>query len=246
MEIIYSDVAGPFAVASTAGNCYFTTFIDAYTDKKWVRFLKHKSGYSQEFKKWHALVTTETGLKVGTLHSDRGGEYISSELEDWLQLHGIKHNKTAAHSPHQNGVAEWYNRTLVESAHTSLIHASLPSNMWAEAINHSNEILNAAPSKKLSGSSSYIKWFNKPFDVSNLHVFGCWVEALDPSHHTKLAPKTFSGRYLGPATDGPGYKVWNPSTKHVSITRSAHFFDFKCPTLPAMHATPTTTTDITH
>ena len=58
------------------------------------------------------------------LRSDGGGEYISLQFQ-FLMDEGITQQKTAAYKPQQNGVAERFNRTLIEMARTTLIHAKL-------------------------------------------------------------------------------------------------------------------------
>ena len=40
LEVIYSDVCGPFEVKSLGGNNYFVSFIDEFTRKIWIYFIK--------------------------------------------------------------------------------------------------------------------------------------------------------------------------------------------------------------
>nr|GEU89607.1 hypothetical protein [Tanacetum cinerariifolium] len=47
---------------------------------------------------------------------------------------GISHETSVAQSPHQNGVVERRNRTLVEAARTMLINAKSPLFLWAKAV----------------------------------------------------------------------------------------------------------------
>ena len=55
---------GAFSVTSLGGSRYYITFIDDSSRKVWVYFLKNKSDVFEAFKKWKAMVETETGLKV--------------------------------------------------------------------------------------------------------------------------------------------------------------------------------------
>ena len=48
---------------------------------------------------------------------------------------GITHTFSAPRTPHQNGVVERKNRTLIEAARTMLEESKLPTYFWAEAIN---------------------------------------------------------------------------------------------------------------
>eukprot|EP00253_Pinus_taeda_P036572 PITA_36572 len=49
LEIVHSDVCGPMQTPSLAGSQYFLTFIDDFTRKFWVYFLKNKSEVFEKF-----------------------------------------------------------------------------------------------------------------------------------------------------------------------------------------------------
>ena len=42
LEIVHFDIFGPMQTSSIGGCNYFLTFIDEYSRKTWVYFLKHK------------------------------------------------------------------------------------------------------------------------------------------------------------------------------------------------------------
>ena len=54
---------------------YFTTFIDDYSRKTWIYFLKKKDEVFSKFKEFKALVENSTNRKIKVLRSDNGGEY---------------------------------------------------------------------------------------------------------------------------------------------------------------------------
>ena len=43
--------------------------------------------------------------------------------------------KTVHENPHQNGVVERMNKTIMERARSIRIHAGLPKQFWADAVN---------------------------------------------------------------------------------------------------------------
>ena len=59
---------------------------------------------------------TQTGSKIKILKSGNATEYVSATQSNRLTELGIIHEKSAPYTPHQNGVAERGNRTLVEMA----------------------------------------------------------------------------------------------------------------------------------
>jgi hypothetical protein len=42
LEIVHSDICGPMKTTSIGGSTYFLTFIDDFSRKTWIYFLKHK------------------------------------------------------------------------------------------------------------------------------------------------------------------------------------------------------------
>ncbi|GJT84568.1 putative RNA-directed DNA polymerase [Tanacetum coccineum] len=104
------------SVSPCGGSRYYVTFIDDYSRKVWVYFLKNKSEVFNTFKKWKAAVENETNLQVKCLKSDNGGEYSSREFIEYCAKNGIRMLKIVLETPQQNGVAERMNRTLNERA----------------------------------------------------------------------------------------------------------------------------------
>ena len=56
LEMVHTDVWGPSPVSSLGGSRLYVTFIDDFSRKVWVYFLKHKSTVFATFKKWKAEV----------------------------------------------------------------------------------------------------------------------------------------------------------------------------------------------
>ena len=134
MELVHTDLWGPSPVASLGSSRYYITFIDDSSRKVWVYFLKNKFDVFETFKKWKAMVETETCLKVKCLRSDNGGECIDGGFSEYYVAQGIRMEKTILGTPQQNGVAERMNRTLNELARSMSLHAGLPKTFWADAV----------------------------------------------------------------------------------------------------------------
>jgi hypothetical protein len=58
------DICGPITPKSFSEKRYFITFIDDYTRRTWVYFLKEKSEAFEVFKKFKVLVEKMTGLYI--------------------------------------------------------------------------------------------------------------------------------------------------------------------------------------
>ena len=56
LELIHSDVCGHMPSTYLSGYLYYVTFIDDYSRKTWVNFLKSKDEVFGKFKEFKALV----------------------------------------------------------------------------------------------------------------------------------------------------------------------------------------------
>ena len=80
LELIHSDVSGPFPHMSMSQDKYALTFIDYFSRYCWVYFLKHKSEVFVLFKVFKALVKNQYGGRLKILKYDNGGEYVTYEF----------------------------------------------------------------------------------------------------------------------------------------------------------------------
>lgn len=147
--IIHSDVWGPSKVLPLGGSRWFVTFIDDCTRMTWVCSMKSKSDVNLLFKKFHKMVCTQYNAHVQVLRSDHGGEYLSSEFQQYLEARGIVHKTTCSYTPQQNGVAERKNRHLLEVVRALLIEAHMPLSFWGEALTSVAYLINRVPSSAI-------------------------------------------------------------------------------------------------
>lgn len=107
--------------------------IDYFSRKVWVIVMKTKDEAFEKFNIWLAEVENQTGKKVKYLKNDNGLEYLSNEFNLFCQTKGIIMHKTVPGTPHQNGVAERFNRTLLERIKCMIISFGLTKSFWGEA-----------------------------------------------------------------------------------------------------------------
>ncbi|KAL5806884.1 hypothetical protein ACOSQ4_029617 [Xanthoceras sorbifolium] len=224
LELVHTDVWGPYPVSSLSGSLYYVTFIDDSTRKVWVYFLKKKSEVFDTFRKWKAMVENETGLKIKRLRSDNGGEYRDSRFREFCANSGIKIEKTVPMTPQQNGVAERMNRTLNERARSMRLHAGLPKMLWAEAVNTAAYLINRGPSVPLDGGIPEEVWSGKEVNISHLRVFGCisYVH-IDSAERSKLDAKSNKCVFVGYGGDEFGYRFWDYENRKIVRSRDVIF-----------------------
>jgi transposase InsO family protein len=126
LELVHTNVCGPIKPMSTGKNRYFLTFIDDFSRKTWVYFLKRKSEELNCFKDFIAIVEKQSGYKIRTVRSDQGGEYTTNDFEAFCTQQGIRHQTTPAYTPQLNGVAERKNRMILDMARSLLKAKKLP------------------------------------------------------------------------------------------------------------------------
>jgi transposase InsO family protein len=118
--------------------------MDDYSRMTWVTFLKEKYEEFEKFKAFKALVENKTDLKIKCLRSNRGGEFISNEFEEFFEFHGIKSHFSSARTSQQNGVVERKNRTIQDMDRTIFNEANLSNTFWRKASNTAVYIPNRA------------------------------------------------------------------------------------------------------
>jgi len=80
-----------------------------------IYLLKENSELSGCFLQFENHAERQTDRTIRILRSDMGGEYLSNTLASYFIKHqGILHELTAAYNPHQDGIAERFNRTALD------------------------------------------------------------------------------------------------------------------------------------
>jgi transposase InsO family protein len=102
LDLVQSDVCGPMSSPSLGGCLYHAIFIDDYSRKCWIYFLKAKSDTFDKFRDYKACIEKKAGKHIKTLRTDNGGEFESLQFEDVCNSAGIKRQLNVPHNPQQN------------------------------------------------------------------------------------------------------------------------------------------------
>jgi transposase InsO family protein len=81
-------------------------FIDDFSKKTWVYFLKKKLDALFVFKTFKTKIEKEIGKVIKVLKSDNGGEFINSQFMKYCQDSKIRRQFSQAYTLQQNGVVE--------------------------------------------------------------------------------------------------------------------------------------------
>ncbi|MCO5613533.1 hypothetical protein L7F22_067810 [Adiantum nelumboides] len=170
------------------------------------------------------MVEKEKDLKVKSIRSDRGGEFLSENFARWCKSEGIRRQLTTPYTPSQNGVVERKNRTIMEMARAMLAHASLPRSYWAEACNTSVYIQNRSPTHALQDMTPFQAYYRRKPTVSYFRVFGCSAFVHIPKEkRQKLDFKSRKLLFLGYSAESDAYRLYDPDTKTTTVSRDVVF-----------------------
>ncbi|KAA0048103.1 gag/pol protein [Cucumis melo var. makuwa] len=125
---------------------------------------------------------TGKGKTIKTLRSDRGGEYMGLQFQDYLIEHEIQSQLSTPNTPQQNSVSERRNRTLLDMVRFMMSFAQLPDSFWGYALETAIYILNNVPSKSEAQIAIPDNGIEDPLTYKQtMNDMDCdqWVKAID-------------------------------------------------------------------
>ena len=235
LELVHTDICGPFPTPSWNGQEYFVSFIDDYSRYAYLFLIYEKSQVLDVFKAYKAEVENQLNKRIKNIRSDRGGEYYGRNdgtgeqrpgpFARYLEECGIVPQYTMPGSPSMNGVAERRNRTLKDMVRSMICHSVLPDSLWGEALKTAAYILNRVPTKAVA-KTPYELWTGRKPSLKHFHIWGCPAEARPyRPHEKKLDSKTVSCYFIGYSERSRGYKFYDLTTKVIFETGTAVFFE---------------------
>jgi len=120
LELIHMDLFGPLTYISIGGNKYGLIIVDDYSHFTWVFFLFDKCQVRDKVKTFVRRAQKEFGLPIKKMRSENETKFKNTQVEDFLDEEGIKHEFSSPYTPQQNGVVERKNWTLTDMARTML------------------------------------------------------------------------------------------------------------------------------
>jgi transposase InsO family protein len=156
--------------------------------------LQDKSEEKGIVKKFIRRVQNEFELKVKNIRSENGSKFRNTQVEEFLDEEGIKHELSAPYTPQQNGIIERKNHTLIEAARTMLDEYKTPDSFWAEAINTACHAANRLYLHKYLNKTPYEVIAGKKPSVHYFRVCGCSVSYLTRNPKPRsLHPRLMKG-----------------------------------------------------
>jgi hypothetical protein len=165
------------------------------------------------------MTQNEFDAEVKRIRTDNGIEFKNTQVENYLDDEGIKHEFSAHYTPQQNGVAERKNRTLIEMARTMLDEYKTSDQFWVEAVNtachatnrlYLHKLLKKTPYELLIGNKSNVFYFK-------VFVSKCYI-LQKRSKFSNFTPKVYEDFLLGYDSNSHAYHVFNKDSSCVEST----------------------------
>jgi hypothetical protein len=232
-ELIHSDIVGPLKEDSFGGYKYIVTFIDDSTRYSKIYLLKKRDELLEKFKEYRSLVRTQANKKILKIRNDKGGEYISSKFRKFLKRKGITEDPHPVNTPQHSGVAERFNRSLLEKTRALLKQHNLDLKFWSHAVITANFLLQRTPIAIINNSTPNQLFTKKEPNYNSIKVFGskCSVKKNDEGGNGrskgKLDDRSEICIIVGFDEVHNSYLVYNPRKNKVTQARDVIFFEDK-------------------
>lgn len=226
LDMIHADLCGSMESISIGGAKYFLTFIDDFSRKTFIYFLKSKKEVVNKFIEFKMWAENQFDRKIKVFRTDNGTEFCQQQIEKVCVANGIHHQRTVVYTPQQNGVAERMNRTIVERARCLLFDAELDKSYWAEAANMAVYLINRSVCSALVNKTPEEIWSGSKVDLSHLQLFGSEVMVHIPKQRRqKWDRKSVKLIFVGFDSDRKGYRCIDPITKKLTVSRDVIFLE---------------------
>ena len=224
---VYVDLSGKMRVQGIGNVYYFIPFVCSYSGARIVEFVERKNHFIHAYRRFVARIN---GTHPRKLRTDKGGEFMSTELKHLLELHFVHHQVCAVDEHYSIGPAENAVGRLRETAITLLLQANLPPKFWPCAIQHSAFLSNYTSRSRANPKLTvYELLFQKKADMSKVPPFGAYCSIFRARKERKgsLDLPSTPGIFIGVGIHQKtlGFMVTDPTLSSIYVTRHHLAFD---------------------
>ncbi len=203
LEVIESDVQGPFPVPAIDGTSSNVKFVDKLSRYVVMESIANKEAATilgGAFQRFKSRFENVTGKRILNVRTDQGTEYLG-EFLNYLQENGIIKQTGMAYEHNHPGQCERIHQTITTMGRTMLKQSLLPKEFYGEAQKTAVYLYNRQIHAN-SLKTPYEAMFNKKPNLSHLRPFGVVCYAFVPiEKRSKLDDTTAKCRLLGYGDD---------------------------------------------
>ena len=223
LALVHSNL-DEMSAASINRYKWTATYLNNHTCYGMMFFLKHKDEQFDAFKTYKAWAERQTGWKLKSIHTNRGGEFLSKKQKHYLQEHGIEHQTSMPYSPQQNGRAECFQQTIINKVESMRHAVGLSDGFWKHAVGTAVHIYNVTPISKAEFLTPKEMWSSSKPDISHLRFFGCvaYVHVLK-GKRWKLNLRSWEMIFVGYENLSKGWQFWDAKNQCIEVSRDMKF-----------------------
>lgn len=205
-EIVHSDVKY-LDVDGFNGEKYFVTFIEDYSRIARAYPIKNKSEVYDKFVEYFNILKNYAEGPLCEFRCDNGKEFLNKEFYNLAKNEGFRIFPCIAYNHQLNGVAERYNRTIMDRVRCLRKESKLDRKYWPEFVLAAcfvgNRLRN---SSTFESKTPFEIFFGRKPSAKNLKIYGSRVYVRIPDEKRKTSDdKAVEGILIG-YTD-LGYRV---------------------------------------
>lgn len=185
------------------------------------------------------MVGNQFNTSVKTLRSDQGLEFNMCNL---FNLKGILHQRSCVYTPQQNSIVERKHQHILNVARSLRFQAHVPIHFWSDCIVTAVHTINRLPTPILQNHSPFEILFKQQPNYDLFIIFGCLAYASTHPHTpNKFQLRAIPCIFLGYPPGFKGFKLSDPATRHVIISRHVVFHEENFPFHNSTSGLPTST-----
>ena len=216
LELIHSDLAGPFQPSHT-GYTYYLTIVDDFCKTRRQPRPAYERRSSRDFKSVIPHLENQLDHRVKVIRTD-GARSIRAPLGISTSANEVSCIKLQPHTrlsemAWQNGGAERRNRTLKEVTGAILRDSRLGHEFWA-AVGYCTALLNRLRIGE-DGVSVWERVLKRRGDISESHLYGWENRKKDDL----TIAKAWKGRLVGLPIGSSGWMILHPESKQIGRSR---------------------------
>ena len=222
-EKLHVDLVGPIKPRSYDHKKYFVLVTDDKSSYRWVNTLKKKNESEDFILKTIARLDRQMKIKTKVIHTDNGGEFISTLLRRIADAAGIDFELITPEQSFQNGLAERSNGAILNKARSMRVSSNVRPSFWSYAVETAVYVANRTYTTKVNKTPFEAVYQRQPH-VDHLRIFGSFGYALRrEKSRDKVKPRSDPVVMLGYAKDSRSYIVFNLETKKTQLVRTVKF-----------------------
>lgn len=175
LEIVHTDLNGPQSILGYKNQKYFLTFVDDYSKCARIYVLKSKTEVAGCLKDYANLVENKLGKRIKKFQCDKGTEYLNDEIYNFVREKGIKILPCPTDVHELNGVAERYNRSVMDVSRCLCKEAGVSKIYWPEMVETAAYLKNRTIANTIENKTPYEIFFGKKPNVKHLKIYGSRV-----------------------------------------------------------------------